>query len=261
LIHRKTTISQKLSEEYEEKLINFQKFVISLRKKYCSLLSQIGNTYQTPVWFDMPELTTIEHVGKRSVQVRMTGADKQRCIMMLTITADGHKLPPFVIFRKKLPKDIFPLAIIVRVQERGWMTEELILEWLNVVWERRPGALLCKRSILVLDSFHGHMTVRVKAKVNEDSDLVVIPGGMTKLLQPLDVVINWPFKVAFWWLYNQWMTTTKHELRPSSRMKCTPLLTVCEWILAAWHSVSPEIVEKSFKVTGISMKWMGMRIS
>jgi hypothetical protein len=51
--------------------------------------------------------------------------------------------------------------------------------------------------MLVLDSYHGHMTERVKAKVNKDSDLLVIPGGMTKLLQPLGVVINWPFKVTF----------------------------------------------------------------
>jgi hypothetical protein len=45
------------------------------------------------------------------------------------------------------------------------------------------------------------MTERVKAKVNEDSNLV-IPEGMTKLLQPVDTVINWPFTVTFWWLYN-----------------------------------------------------------
>lgn len=27
---------------------------------------------------------------------------------------------------------------------------------------------------------------------------------------------------------------------------------MCDWILAAWCSTSPKIVEKSFKVTGIS---------
>jgi hypothetical protein len=105
------------------------------------------------------------------------------------------------------------------------------------------------------------MTERVKAKVNEDFDLVVVLDGMTKLLQPLDVVINRPLKVAFWQLYNQLMTTTKHELRCGSRMKRMLLPTVCVWILAAWHSVSPEIVEKSFKVSGISLKLMGVRIS
>jgi hypothetical protein len=108
------------------------------------------------------------------------------------------------------------------------MTEELILEWLNMVWKRRLGTLLCKHAMLILDNFQGNMTERVKPKVNKDSDLLVIPGGMTKLLQPSDVVINQPFKVTFWPLYNQWMTTTKHELRPSCRAKRTLLPTVCE---------------------------------
>jgi hypothetical protein len=51
---------------------------------------------------------------------------------------------------------------------------------------------------------------------------------------------------------NQWMTTTKHEPTPYSRMKHTLLPTVCEQIFATWHSISPEIIENSFKVSGIS---------
>jgi hypothetical protein len=54
---------------------------------------------------------------------------------MLAVTADNHKLPPFVIFRRKtLPKDKSP-GNIVRVQEKEWITKELILEWLNMVWK------------------------------------------------------------------------------------------------------------------------------
>jgi hypothetical protein len=53
-----------------------------------TFFSQIGNADQTAIWFDMPELTTIELVGERPVQVRMPGVDKQRCTMMLAITAD-----------------------------------------------------------------------------------------------------------------------------------------------------------------------------
>jgi hypothetical protein len=34
---------------------------------------------------------------------------------------------------------------------------------------------------VVLGGFCAHMTERVKAEINEDSDLIVIPGGMTKL--------------------------------------------------------------------------------
>jgi hypothetical protein len=59
---------------------------------------------------------------------------------------------------------------------------------------------------------------------------------MNKLLQPLDVVFNWPFKAAFWWLYNQWLTTVNYELTPSGKIRHKPLPTVCEWILAAQES-------------------------
>jgi hypothetical protein len=62
--------------------------------------------------------------------------------------------------------------------------------------------------MLVLDSFRWPKAERVKAKANEVSDLLIIPDGMTEVLQPLDVVTNRPFKVAFPWLYNQWITTT-----------------------------------------------------
>jgi hypothetical protein len=58
-------------------------------------------------------------------------------------------------------------------------------------------------------------------------------------------------EVAFRELYNQWMTTTKHKQTPSNKIKHAPLPTVCEWILAACCSISPEIVEKAFKVAGI----------
>lgn len=124
LIYRRTAVSQKLPEEYEEKLINFQKFEILLRKKHGFVLSQIGNDDLTPLWLDKPGFTTAEPVSERSFQVRMTGADKQQCTMMLAVTPDSHQLPPFVI--KKLPKDRFLPRIIVRVQGRGWMTEGCI---------------------------------------------------------------------------------------------------------------------------------------
>jgi hypothetical protein len=71
------TTSQKVPEEYEEKLISFQLSVIPLRKTHSHRLSQTGNADQTLIWFDMPESITMKHAGERSVQVRMTSANKQ----------------------------------------------------------------------------------------------------------------------------------------------------------------------------------------
>jgi hypothetical protein len=53
------TIAQRLPEEYKEKLVSFQKYVLKLRKQHVYLLGQIGNADQTPVFFDMPESTTV----------------------------------------------------------------------------------------------------------------------------------------------------------------------------------------------------------
>jgi hypothetical protein len=38
-----------------------------LRKKCSYLLSKISNTDQSAIWFSLPGLTTIEHVGKSQV--------------------------------------------------------------------------------------------------------------------------------------------------------------------------------------------------
>ncbi|KAJ8868502.1 hypothetical protein PR048_030030 [Dryococelus australis] len=175
-----------MPQEYDKKLLDFQRYVVALRKKKDYLLSQISNADQTPVWFDMPD-SIVSLVGERSVPVK-TCADKQCCAVMLAITADGPKLPLY---------ESFPPGIVVRAQEKVWMTDELALDWLNDVWKHLPGG----RAMLVLDSFRGYLTEKLRS-VNEDSDLVVIPGVMTKLQQPLDVVLNHPFKAAFRWQYN-----------------------------------------------------------
>ena len=72
----------------------------------------------------------------------------------------GEKLPPLLILnRKSLPKsEAFPKDVIDRAQEKGWMTEELMFEWLKIVWGRRPRAFLNQPSVLVLDAFKVHLT-------------------------------------------------------------------------------------------------------
>jgi hypothetical protein len=40
----------------------------------------------------MPELTTIERVGKKSVQFRTTGVSKQCYTVMLVIATDDHQV-------------------------------------------------------------------------------------------------------------------------------------------------------------------------
>jgi hypothetical protein len=68
------------------------------------------------------------------VRIRTTGAKKQCCTIMLAITADRQKLPPYVVFKQKtMAKEKSPQGIMVQVQESGWMTEDPVEDWIKSV--------------------------------------------------------------------------------------------------------------------------------
>jgi hypothetical protein len=94
---------------------------------------------------------------------------------MLAITADGRKLPPNMLFKRmtvakaKLLNGV-PVHVLGKV---GWCVIGSAQ-----FWGQRPGALLQQLSLLVYDSFRGHLGD------DEDemkTDLTVIPGGLSVL--------------------------------------------------------------------------------
>lgn len=252
-IRRRTSISQRLPSAYDEKLLSFQRHIIRLRKDNAYLLSQIGNADQTPVYLEMPLDRTVSVKGSKSVTIRTGGNEKQRCTVMLCILADGTKLPPYIVLKRKtLPKNL-PAGVIVRSQDSGWMDSSLVEDWVKCVWQRRPGALLGRKSLLVLDSYRGHTTDDVKKHIKDGkTDLAIIPGGMTSILQPLDVCVNRPFKAALKQLYTEWMAADNHTLTPTGRIQRPEVQLLCSWILTAWNRIPGDLIRKSFRKCSIS---------
>ncbi|EEC14034.1 hypothetical protein IscW_ISCW021825 [Ixodes scapularis] len=61
-------------------------------------------------------------------------------------------------------------------------------------------------SMLVLDAFCGYLTPELKTELGSINwGLVVVPGGMTSVLQPLDVSVNKPFKKHSRQEYEGWI--------------------------------------------------------
>lgn len=254
-LRRRTSVCQKLPSHFEEKLIEFQRYIIHLRSTYNHALGQIGNADETPVYFDMPRNNTVNEVGAREVKVLTSGYEKMRITVMLCITADGEKLPPYLILnRKTIPKnEKFPLDIVVRCNPKGWMTSDLMVDWINSVWNRRPGATRHLRSMLVLDAFKGHLRDDVKDELKKRScDLVVIPGGMTSQLQPLDVSVNKPFKNLVRHEYENWLLSGNLPLTTTGKIKKAPVSTVAHWVSNAWKKIDAPLIIKSFKKCSIS---------
>ena len=59
------------------------------------------------------------------------------------------------------------------------------------VWNKRRGAVFNKSSLLIWDMFVAHRCEKVKKEAESlKTILAIIPGGLTPLLQPLDICLR-----------------------------------------------------------------------
>lgn len=254
VLRQKTKIAQKLPVDLADKTTNFHKFVIKIRKKYDFPLAQIGNMDETPVFFDMLSNRTVETKGTKTVLVKSTGHEKTKFSVVLSCMADGTKLKPMVIFKRKtMPKIKFPDGVFVHVHENGWMDQTGVKLWIENVWNQRSGALRKLRSLLVWDMFRAHLTTETKKYLKQsNTETAVIPGGLTSILQPLDVFLNKPFKDRIRHEWNQWMIGGEKTYTAGGNLRAPSLAILCEFVIRSWDAVAVKNVIKSFKKCGIS---------
>ena len=164
------------------------------------------------------------------------------------MTADGGKLPPMVIFKREtIPKEKFSKGIIVKANEKGWINQEIMQIWFNEVWKKRKNVFFEPKSLLIYDSANAHLTPKVKKLVNSYSHLAVIPGRLTKKLQPLDISVNKSFKSKIRYQWEQWMMNGYHSFTKSGNMKRASYSEICNWIMKSWEEISPNCIKNGFK--------------
>ena len=81
---------------------------------------------ETPLWFEGVESTTVNKSGAKEVPIVSTGPEKMRCTVMLSAKADGKKLKPFVVLKRRRPlpdlEKKFP-DIEIGYSDNGWMND------------------------------------------------------------------------------------------------------------------------------------------
>jgi len=93
-IRRRTTVVQKLPDQIEELQQNFIGFILYRRIQFDYPLNLIGNMDETPLTFDIVPNITVAEKGSRTVTIiNSTGHEKSNFTCVLTILADGTKLP------------------------------------------------------------------------------------------------------------------------------------------------------------------------
>uniref|UniRef100_K7FJ94 HTH CENPB-type domain-containing protein n=1 Tax=Pelodiscus sinensis TaxID=13735 RepID=K7FJ94_PELSI len=245
----RTTITQKLPMNSDTKVLQFQKFIRKLHKQHCYNLSLMGNADQTPLHFDNPDNRMLESKSAKTISIATTGYEKSRFKVMLACMADGTKVPPYTVFKcKTMPKNvIFPNTVHVHVHPKGWIDEALMLNWLQTVWAKQLGGLMRKRSLIVLDAFPCHRMPSIKKRLQQyKTDLAIIPGGMTKMLQLFDVIINKPMKDVLCRKRNTWLLGGEHTFTAGGCMRTLTLQDVTQVELV------PTIIRKGFLKCSIS---------
>lgn len=91
-----------------------------------------------------------------------------------------------------------------------------------------------------------------RALHQNDTEIAVIPGGLTSVVQPLDVCLNKPLKDRLREKWTTWMVEGEKALTPGGKVKAASLTTVASWVLEAWRDLPGDMVERSFKKCGIS---------
>lgn len=136
VLRRRTTVAQKPPSDYLEKIISFIRYTRSLRHKESYTMSDIIGCDETPVWFEAVSNTSLDKAGAKEVSVLSTGHEKMRCTVMLSAKADGTKLKPFVIFKRKrhLPDlERKHPNVVIGYTDNGWFNEETTKEYLDKV--------------------------------------------------------------------------------------------------------------------------------
>jgi hypothetical protein len=76
--------------------------------------------------------------------------------------------------------------------------------------------------------------------------MAVIPGGLTKKLQPLDITIHKPFKDQLRAKWENWMMGGIHEYNKTGQMKRPPYKDIVAWIVESWAAVNENCVRNGF---------------
>ena len=124
-----------------------------------------------------------------------------------------------------------PPGFIVAIQEKGWVDEELTIQYIRDIWNPIMGSV----SLLVWDSFQAHITDAVAAELKQlQIHSVVIPGGCTSIAQPLNVSLNKPFQGILCKCCMEYIADEIDTVSDAEQVKTAQKQVVVHWIIRAW---------------------------
>ncbi len=105
---------------------------------------------------------------------------------------------------KKPPTNPCSKHLVVKSNAKAWITEKLMLEWVEEIYNKIKLQNNCMK-LLILDKCSSHLKTSVVEKIKSAGFFEFIPAGCTSLVQPLDIMVNKPFKDRLRDLFEKWI--------------------------------------------------------
>ena len=100
-VRSRTTVDQKLPDNWEENVMNFHQFVWRRKEELAIQADRVFNMDEVPMSFDAPYSRPVDTTGAESIPVSTTGHEKTGFTVVLPCSESRKKLKPMVIFKKK----------------------------------------------------------------------------------------------------------------------------------------------------------------
>lgn len=155
---------------------------------------------ETALFLEMGFNTTIDFKGNKNIEIETNGREHYRITIILSAAGDGTKLAPLVIVKgepgKTVETNLRKLEYVrnnklfIYYQNNAWCDNFIFKEWIKKIFIPYQKSL-CEKCILIIDKASSHSSDDSLEFLNDmNISYLLIPSGMTSILQPMDLSVN-----------------------------------------------------------------------
>ena len=184
-----------------------------LKEKYNIPSNHIFNADETGVPIS-PDLTKTIGIKGKSRPLRAPETHEQ-LTLLVAISSHGELLTSLFIWKEKSvqleKEEDLPTGVLISASTNGFITGEIFAQWISkFVQETKTSSE--NPAILILDPHQSRANIDALQLAQQSGlHIIVLPGGLTHLLQPLDKSL---FRV-----FKQKHKDTIHEFKPDEEKK------------------------------------------
>lgn len=207
----------------------------TLKEYFAELEKSLENVpTQNIINYDETNLT--DDPGRKKVIVRRGCKYPERVVnhskgsisLMMSATADGDFLPPYIVYKSAHLYDSWttrgPPNARYNRSSSGWFDGEIFEDWVKTIvipfLQNKDG-----KKMLIGDNLSSHLSIDViKLCQEKDIHFIFLPANSTHLTQPLDVAVFRPMKMIWRNLLDKWKKSDDGRLQSCVPKGCFPLM-------------------------------------